>query len=269
LASPFTSDDLRVHLTALASPAEKGSSINTLLHFDARDLSFSEAPDGSRTAEGDIVAVTFNAEGEQVDTVARGWKVTVPREDYDKVTEAGFVFAAILPVKKSGGYQLRAVVRDSGSQRIGSAMQFVEIPDVSKGRLTLSGILMGAENVPRVGDSAGRERVEGTPAVRIFRSGSTVNYAYQILNARVDVDKKPQLESQIRLFRDGQMVYASHGSALASDPQNNPKRLIATGRFQLNRIPPGNYTFQLIVEDNLRHDKYARAVQAIDFQVRE
>ena len=50
-----------------------------------------------------------------------------------------------MPVKKPGGYQLRAVVRDSGSQRLGSAMQFVEVPDVKKGRLTLSSIVMGAE----------------------------------------------------------------------------------------------------------------------------
>ena len=77
LASPFASDDLRVRLTGLFAPSEKGASaIDALLHFDARDVTFSEGPDGSRTAEGDIVAMTFDAEGQQVDTVARSWKIS-------------------------------------------------------------------------------------------------------------------------------------------------------------------------------------------------
>src|SRR5678815_5469984 len=46
LVSPFTSDDLRVRLTGLFSPSEKGdSSIQALLHVDARDLTFSDTPD--------------------------------------------------------------------------------------------------------------------------------------------------------------------------------------------------------------------------------
>ena len=274
LVSPFASDDLRVHLTGLFSPSEKGATaINALLHFDARDLKFSEGADGSRTAEGEIVATTVDGDGEQVDTVARSWKITVPQDAYERLLTAGLVYTAILPVKKPGGYQLRAVVRDSGSQRLGSAMQFIEVPDVKKGRLTLSSIVMGASLPnPGEGDSPGpmdRERVEGSPAVRIFRSGSVITYAHEVLNARLDSDKKPQLESQIRLFRNGQQVYASRGASVISAPQQNSKRLILTGQMQLKQISAGDYTLQIIVQDHLRYDKYQIATQASDFQVRD
>src|SRR6185503_19588121 len=145
---------LRVRLTGLFLPSEKGASvIATLLHFDARDLTFSEGPDGSRTAEGDIVAMTFDAEGQQTDTVGRSWKITVPREAFNNLLTSGIVYTAVMPIKKPGGYQLRAVVRDSGSQRLGSAMQFVEVPDLKKGRLTLSSIAMGVETLPTAGPS--------------------------------------------------------------------------------------------------------------------
>lgn len=42
-------------------------------------------------------------------------------------------------VKKPGAYQLRVALRDVASGRIGSAWQFVEVPDMSQGRLALSG----------------------------------------------------------------------------------------------------------------------------------
>jgi VWFA-related protein len=273
LASPFASDDVRVRLTGLFSPSEKGTSaIQTLLHVDARDLKFSDGPDGSKTAEGEIVAVTFDGDGEQVDTIARVWKVNVPRDSFEKLLTAGLVYTAVVPIKKPGGYQLRTVVRDSGSQRLGSAMQFIEVPDVKKNRLALSGILMAAA-LPKPGDGDStvdmdRTQVEGMPAVRIFKAGTVVSYAYKVLNASLNVDKKPELESQLRLFRDGKLVYSNRGTSLAAEKVENGKQLVVTGQMTLKTIPAGDYTLQIIVEDNLRHDKYRIATQAIDFQVR-
>ena len=37
---------------------------------------------------------------------------------------------------------LRAVLRDASSERVGSASQFIEVPDIKKNRLTLSGIVV-------------------------------------------------------------------------------------------------------------------------------
>jgi hypothetical protein len=46
-------------------------------------------------------------------------------------------------VKRPGPYQLRVALRDVIADRIGSASQFVDVPDVKKGRLTLSGLVIG------------------------------------------------------------------------------------------------------------------------------
>ena len=272
LTSPFASDDLRVRLTGLFSPGDKASSIEAMLHLDARDLTFSDEPDGSKKAGGEIVAVTFDGEGEQVDTSARNWTVTVPKDSFDKVLAAGLVYTAIVPIKKPGGYQLRTVVRDAGSQKLGSAMQFIEVPDVKKNRLMVSGIVMGAA-LPEAGAASpsattDRTQVEGTPAVRIFRPGAAVKYAYKVLNATLNVDKEPELEGVLRLFKDGKLVYSGGGSAITATPVKNSKQLVVTGQFKFGQIPPGDYTMQLVVEDKLRHDKYRLATQAMDFQVR-
>jgi hypothetical protein len=131
---------------------------------------------------------------------------------------------------------------------------------------------MGAEANPGVGDAGGpmdRTRVEGSPAVRIFRSGAMIHYAYEVLNARLDNDKKPQLETQIRLFKDGQPVYVSRGANVTGEQQQKSKGLILKGQFQLKQISAGDYTLQIVVQDNQRYDKYRIAAQAMDFQVRD
>jgi hypothetical protein len=271
LVSPFAAGDVDVRLTALFSPSETAASnISMLLHIDTTDLTFAEEPDGSRTSQVDVVAVTFNGEGEQIDTLANSWKISAPQRDYQTMSTTGLTYRAVLPVKKAGPYQLRVVVRDTASRRLGSAMQYIDVPDLKKGRLTLSGIVMAGD--PPAGPAAAeaaisREQVDSTPARRVFRTGSAVLFAYEILNARTDSDKKPQLEARVRVFRDGRQVFASPSSTVETASPTNSKRVATGGRLQLSQLTPGDYVLQVIVADNLRFDKYRMATQAIDFQV--
>jgi len=244
-----------------------------MLHFDTRDVTFKETPDGRRAAEVDIVAVTFDAEGKPVDTMARTAKLAVPKEDYPELLKSGFTYGLDIPIKKPGAYQLRAALRDTATQRMGSAMQFVNVPDFKNGRLTLSGIVLTEESrAPKAGEQEQGSRAgqSGTFALRIFKPDAPLVYAYQVLNPRTDGSKKTQLDSRIRLFRNGQQVYES--SAKNVEQGNKPlesKRLGVAGRLQLAKLQPGSYVLQVIVQDNNRFDKYRVASQAIDFEVQE
>ena len=168
---------------------------------------------------------------------------------------------------------MRVVLRDNGSQRLGSATNFVEIPDIKKGRLALSGLMLGADQSQT---SVATDLQEGqvdsknlnlSPAVRIFAQGDSFGYAYEIFNAKTDRSKKTQLETQMRLFRDGQQVNAGTPTALSAD-QKNPQRLIGSGRVQLTRVPPGDYVLQVVVTDKLANEKNRIAAQSMDFEVR-
>ena len=66
---------------------------------------------------------------------------------------------------------------------VGSASQFIDVPDIDKGRLALSGIVLRAE-LPQAKAPAGPDHPEGqqatdidpqgTPAVRIFKPGTAI-----------------------------------------------------------------------------------------------
>jgi len=274
LTSPFSTGDVRVRLTTLFFHTEKeGSQINALLFIDPRDLSFSQEPDGSRLSTVDIAAVTFDVDGRQVDGASRTWKFRVAEKDYEGLLKNGIVYSLRVPVKKSGAYQMRVALRDSSNARFGTATQFIEIPDVKKGRLALSGIILGAGQ-SAAADANSAEGVvaatdpNGTPAVRIFKQGSNLVYAYEILNARADRNKKYQLDIETRLFRDGEQVFTSPGSKVTDSVQKE-QRLFGMGQLQLSQIKPGDYVFQVIVTDRLANEKNRIAAQAMNFEIQQ
>jgi VWFA-related protein len=274
IVSPFTTGDLNVRLTTLFSNDSSRSYIKALLNFPVDGLTFTEGPDGSRTAEIDIAAVAFDGDGEPAEMVDKTWKIHYSRQGFEEASRKGLTYSAPVAVKKPGPYQLRVVLRDSASQRIGSAAQFIEIPDIQSGRLALSGIVMAASPAARGAGSPesparGRENPNGAASVRIFQQGTAVAYAYEIFNARADGSDKAKLETQIRLFRDGEQVYTSPPSPLT--PQGDPKakRLAVGGQIQLTNVPAGSYVMQVVVSDTLRKDKYGTTTQTMDFEVRQ
>jgi hypothetical protein len=262
-----------VRLTPLFSNGPTGSYLNTLLYIDGRDLHFEDEPDGWHKAVIDIVAITFGDNGQPVDSSDRTYTLRARNESYEQARK-GLLYSVSHPVRQPGAYQMRVVVRDAGSEQVGSASQFIEVPDVNKGRLTLSSVVL-KEVAPGVAE--GKERAEGqiqTPniqgsaAVRVFQQGTSILYGYEVLNAATDAGKPPELETQTRLFRDGRQVYEGKVNALAVNGQPDPKRLVAGGSMKLGpQIAPGDYVLQVTVTDKLAKERYRTATQWMDFEI--
>jgi|SRR5271157_719747 len=279
LMSPFGSGNLHVRMTALfANTAKLGSSINALLYIDAKDLQFEDQPDGTHRAVIEVLSATFTDNDKVLDPSSKTYTITLKEDRYQQALRSGFTYTLRHAAKKPGGYQMRIAVRDSASLQIGSASQFIEVPDVSKGRLALSSITLrdaaGALPAPSGGDApesqGGPENPLGTPAGRSFLPGEPVLYALQILNARTDAGKKQQLEMEARVFRDGVQINQSQPRPADTAPQGDPAHLIAAGEFRLGaKMKPGDYVLQLIVTDKLADPEYSTASQWMDFEVRE
>jgi VWFA-related protein len=276
LSSPFAAGNVRVRLTALFSQTRADKPcINALLHFDVNQLTFTEEPENWRKAALEFVAGVYGADGQQIEFVDRVWNLLVKDRSYENMKKNGLSFMLRVPMKNPGAYQVRLVLRDNRSGQIGSATQFVEVPDMRKNRLALSGIVLAADKTkPKavVDQEEGildKEGYNGTAAVRLFEPDTPVSYAYQILNAKTDKNKNPRLQLQLRLFRDGQEVYEKKPSEMKVGAQGNAKRIIAVDQMQLNQLPPGNYVLQVAVTDMLAEEKERMAVQSIDFEVRK
>jgi VWFA-related protein len=295
LASPFGSGGVKLRLTSLyGNDPQGGGFMRSLVHIETRDLTFTDEPDDWHKTSFDILAITFGDNGAIVDELARTHTVRLRGETYQRALADGLVFTLTVPVKKPGAYQLRTALRDVASERVGSASQFIEVPNISKNRLTLSGIIIsGSDPSIKPAASANKDREGSTaattpgaqakkseeemsdgdpqagPAVRRFRRGMVMQYDYAIYNATVDRGSaRPQLQTQMRLFRDGKEIFTGRVQPLDPSGQTDLKRLPAGGALQIGtQMPPGEYILQVIVTDSLAKEKYRRATQWIDFEI--
>jgi hypothetical protein len=286
LTSPFAAAGVRLRLTAIFGNTEQdGSFMTSLMHIDGNDVRFTKQPDGSYKVVLDLVGVAYSDNGRVVDSRNQTGTLTMSEAAYQKALRDGLVYSFNVPVKKAGAYQLRMAVRDAATERTGSASQFIEVPDLKRERLALSGLIVSglrrgtaataaasseAKNAPdESAPGNGAAATLGSPAVRRFRQNSTLDFAYAIYNARLDrATGRPQLATQARIYRDGQLVYNGEALPLNFNTLPDPKRLDLAGSLNLGAaLPPGEYVLQLVVTDQLADAKHRTATQFIDFEI--
>jgi VWFA-related protein len=304
LNSPFGASGVEVELTPLFT-ADAGASpyIRSLIHIKASDLTFNDDADGWHQSVIDVFGAAFDDRGMVVKQAGAAQQVRLRGRTYERVLRDGLVYTFDVPLRKAGAYQLRFAVRDAASARVGSASQYVEVPNLKKGRLALSGLYMnGASSAPgqltkdapgqvskdapsqlttpaaagvdvKPGGAPGQTRPEDDvlagPAVRRLRPGMTLSYAFLVYNARLDkATGRPQLTSQTRVFREGKLIHDGSARPIDLAGVTDFWRIGVGGGLQLGEaFAPGEYVLQLIVYDQLRQDKYRLATQWIDFEV--
>jgi VWFA-related protein len=271
VTSPFAGGDMNLRLTSFFGYVDKvGAVVDSFMHMDARELTFAERPDGKRSADVDVLAVTFGDNGEVADRSNRRYTVTLTADGYARALKQGFVYTTRVPVKRPGPYQLRIAVRDVQSDRVGSASHFIDVPDVKKGQLTLSGlVIQGPDHANSAAvdadDAVDDADPNATVAMRMFRQGAEATYLCAVYNATRRPSGQPDLDSQLRLFRDGQEVFRSASPDIEFIRQE--RRILAAGMLGFGKeFPPGSYVLELTVTDRLAK-KNGRATQTIDFEV--
>jgi len=279
--SPFAAGDLGLRLTTLFARNEQNASVlSSVLHMDVSRFTVADDEGDWKRLVFDVVALTFGEEGQVIDSLTRTERVKMRGDALRYIMEHGLVYKMAVPLKRPGAYQLRVAVRDTATERVGSASQYVEVPDLRKKRLALSSLLLTASppaattmpssaNAPADANAAADYDPLRDAAVRRFRQGDSIDFLYTIFNARLDrATGRPRLTTQMRLFRDGRPVY--EGDARPYDPagQTDLTGLTAGSRLALGTdLAPGEYVLQVVVTDELAKGKHAAATQWVDFEV--
>jgi hypothetical protein len=159
-----------------------------------------------------------------------------------------------------GTYQLRAVVRDSDTGKLGSVAQYLEVPDLTKKHLTGSSIfLFGVSTQPG-------SKPEAMSALRQLPRAQDLRYAVVIYNAKAD-GGKTQLRSQTIISRDGKIVYQEPEAPVTSAVENN--QVLKVGQLGLQKARPGHYILTIVITDPLA-DKQSRTIlRNVDFMLTE
>ncbi len=275
LTSPFAANEIPLRLNALFANDEKqGSYIRSFLHINADNIVFTDAPDGKKKASFDIIAISFGDNGVPVDNISKTFTANVDAPTYKWIKEKGIIYDFLFPVKKAGAYQLRVAIYDAGSGKAGSANQFVEVPNFDKKRLVISGIVVDNMIFSDWQKLARGEKTEqpinpvGDTALRQFKTGTVLNYGAIVYNPKLNPNGKPDLLTQMRLFKDGKIIFEGKIQPVLSDNIRDVRRVHTTGSINLGtNMETGDYVLQIVITDNLAKKKQQTASQFVPFEL--
>ena len=231
--------------------------IDVNLAIDANNLDFTKQADGKYTATFDVVGFIINSMGKSQDGFSQTVTAAYTENEYKQALANGISFTghALLP---PGNYQLRAVVRELDTGKLGTVAQYIEVPDLSKKRLTMSSVFLYGVDL---GNSAAPISLN---ALRQLPRKLDLRYAAVIYNPKLS-DGKPQLKSQIFITQGSKVIFKGPEQPVAGQLQNGQVPFI--GQIGLGKARAGRYILTVVITDPLADKKNQYLVRSIDFNL--
>ncbi len=231
--------------------------INLLI--DANKLDFKQLADGKYQASFDVVGFVFDAAGRNRGGFSDTINTNLSPSDYKFALTHGLSYSASTQLPP-GYYQLRAIVRENGTGRLGSISRYLEVPDLAKKRLTMSSLFLFG-----VDPNQSNKAPDTLQAQRRLSRTQDLRYAAIIYN--------PKLSSGQQQLRT-QTIVSQGTKILLQEPEQplngsvNGIQIVKVGQLGLSRVALGTYVLTLVVIDTL--DKRDRKIaRSIDFTVVE
>jgi hypothetical protein len=244
----------QLSLTYLNTPAN-GLVVTSSIEISSTGVTYGD--DGKQPATIKLAGVALNDKGKIASSFKNQLNIDPPKSGGSDA-----VFYNHHTPLAPGIYQFRVAARDERSGRVGSAIQWIVIPDLTKSRLTLSSVLLGGQLLED-------KSKEGTPHIQLsvdhsFSRTSPLGYWVFIYNAKRDAVGNPQLLVQTQVLRDGQTVLSSPQRRVNNAGQD-AERIPFGEELALKTLTPGKYDLKVIVTDSLAGTS---ATQVADFVIR-
>jgi len=260
LASPFTAQDIEVDMTSFfVDDTAGGALVRSFVYIDAKNLTFTPV-NGRQQGSIELHGIVFGDNGAVAQQVKRGATLSLTDDQYRQAMANGIGLNFDMPVRKPGAYQARLAVRDRATSKIGSAGQFVVVPDLKNKKPAVSGIILGLPGANQTINNAGGRR---------FKPNDELYFAFNIYNAANEKGQLRNLVMNAMLFRDDKVVYSGPEVPITVANQTDLTRVFTNSVIKLTPdLEPGNYYLQVTITDKDADKKKAGpVVQWIDFQI--
>lgn len=230
---------------------ENGLVLTASVQVANESLTYETAGD-KRTAAVDIVGLVFDERGKKAGNFQTRLNIDSLESDPASLARSDTIYNYRLPLKP-GLYQVRIAARDRRGGRIGSATQWIDLPDLTSKKLAMSSLLLGIENI---GVNGAGGPAAKTPQLQFsvdhsFSRNTPLRFIAFIYNAlKSDTRFAPDLDIRAQILRANQIIMSVPLRKVAAG-QPDLNRIPYGDEIQLNSIPPGRYTLQIKVTDGV------------------
>ena len=257
IAEPLPVGDIGVSASAdFLEVGSDGEQVSLQALIEGKELNYREQ-NGRLLLELELAAVVYDRTGKPVKTLTETIRGSLSPKDVDEAKRMGFHYSKRIALKP-GLYNIRLGLREVSTDRIGTAATWLEVPNLSSGKLTLSSILLTRESVKTSSSPglAGSTGPSAAPGVASYRTGSPILYYLLIYNARGESDLKMQWE----IAEAGKVIHQTEWQPVASRLIGRDKNAIEIGGQLALTLPPGVYELRITVSDSKSRQTVRRNV---------
>ncbi|HWN99408.1 MAG TPA: VWA domain-containing protein [Blastocatellia bacterium] len=231
-------------------------------HIDGRNLNYKEQ-NGLFHIGLEVVSAIYDLSGKRVDAWAETVNANLSQQRLEIAKRNGINYAKRLALKP-GLYQIRVGVRELSTERIGSATAWVEVADLTRGKLKLSGIFLGRDlntdgTTPANGKSTEPAPTRTVEGIRAYEQGQYMVYHLMIYTPARE-QAKSELMMQVAISRAGEKIYQGPWQPIGPlVVKENALGLDIGGQFKL-AAPPGIYELTLSVKDSKSKEPAEKSV---------
>ncbi len=230
--------------------------LTSSIQISTAGLSYGD--DGKQKATVRLAGVILNDKGK----IAGSFKNQLNVDSRAGQTERGGVIYNEHTPLAPGIYQVRVAARDENSGNVGSAMQWIVIPDLGTRQLRLSSVLLGGKVLENSASQDATPQVQFSVDHR-FAQSSPLSYWIFVYNAKHDASGTPNLIVKSEIRHDGQLV-ATTPARTIKNGSPDPDRIPFAEQIPLANLARGRYELVVTITDNIG---VTSATQTIDFEV--
>ena len=214
----------------------QGGVITSSIQIQTDQLDY--GADNKQTAQIDLAGIILNERGKQVADFKTGLNF-----ESEKDPEQNIIYNTRTPLTP-GIYMVKVAVREVKTQRVGGAFKWIEIPDLSRRKLTLGSLLLGGRAVD------GNTLQIQFSVNHHFPRPLKLNFLSFIYNSSKTGGGELKLTTQIEVFDSrGQKIINSPARLLETKGIEDSTRIPLKAIIKKDDLTAGIYTLRVTVND--------------------
>ena len=232
--------------------------LQTFIESDKLDY---QQQDGAHAFNLEVATAIYDGAGKLINGWSNEIKGAFKAEQFEAAKNAGFRQFKWLSLKP-GLYQIRVGVMEANTERLGTALAWVEVPKLGQNKAQVSSLMLvyqadGQADAAKVGSMS-----QFRQGIRVYRRGDELAYFLRIYPPG---NQKKQtggsITTQTQIVQGDRVVYQSQW--LPADERAVTKDKISLeigGELELNTVKPGLYELRVLVKEGKSAQPLQRAV---------
>jgi VWFA-related protein len=204
----------------------------------------------------EMLTIIYDSQGQRVDAKSENVQGNLKPDHLRLAKQSGYTYVRRVALKP-GLYQVRVGVREFITERLGTATAWVEVPNLSSSKLTLSSlILLDSPAESALTLTSASDKTQGSAplssklieGIRFYPRGQLCAYFFRIYqNAKAPTN---DLTMQTEFMQSGRTIAQSEWQpAFARKIGEDNKGALIAGQLQLEGLKPGIYELRITVKD--------------------